>query len=80
MGKKRKAKANGAASTTLPELMKVTEVAEYFRVTPSAIYQRIVRGTMPYTSVGRNLYIMRDDVARELQRNRREVRRYRPDA
>lgn len=70
--------AKPKTATALPELMSVSETAEYFRVTPSAIYARILRKTIPYTRLGFRYYILRADVAAELQRNRREVRRWQP--
>lgn len=67
-----------AKAAALPDIMTVRETAEYFRVTTSAIYARIMRGTLPYTMTGRRYYILRADVAEELQRNRRAIRRWAP--
>jgi excisionase family DNA binding protein len=41
----------------LPELWRVRDAAEYFGVKENAIYGWIKRRTIPYTRVGRTLYI-----------------------
>lgn len=61
------------AAAALPDLMTVAEAAEYFKVTPGAIAQRIARGTLPYTKVAGRVYILRAELLEEMRRNRREI-------
>lgn len=63
----------GAAAPALPVLMTVAEAAEYLHVTPGAVAQRIARGALPYTRLGGRVYILRDELAAEIERNRRAV-------
>lgn len=64
-----------SAAAALPDLMTTAEAARYFKVTQAAIWQRIQRRSMPYTKIGGRVYILRNELAAELERNRREIRK-----
>jgi excisionase family DNA binding protein len=53
-----------AARKLLPPLLSIREVADYFHVTPSAIWMRIYRGKLPYTKIGGRLYVREDELQR----------------
>ena len=60
-----------ATTTTrrAPVLMTVREAAEYLKCSEMAVYQRIYRKEIPHTHLGSRVYILRDELIREMERN-----------
>jgi excisionase family DNA binding protein len=52
-----------------PVLMTVAETADYLKCSQMAIYHRIFKRTIPHTHLGSRVYILRDELIREMERN-----------
>jgi len=49
--------------------MTVREAAEYLKCSEMAVYQKIYRKEIPHTRLGSRVYILRDELVRELEGN-----------